>query len=301
MSSNLLQLTQQFALETGLIAKPTVVASSGDDAVLQVMANLNAVGYELFRTHPWQWITKQNIITVVSTTITANTTLGSATLSGASSIVGIDGTYQISGAGINQATYITGAGTGATLPMSQPATSNNTGQTYTLAKVMYAMPSDYDRQIDRTHWDKSKHWEMLGPETAQQWEWLISGYISTGPRIRYRILGNLFQIWPMVSTAEVLGFEYMSNAWAFSSANAPQTSFLADTDTCAFPDRLMVLGLKKIMWATKGFAPAWDQAYQQELDIAKANDAGSLMLSMAPKINNVLINWNQIPDSNYGS
>jgi hypothetical protein len=25
---------------------------------------------------------------------------------------------------------------------------------------------------------------MLGPEDAQQWEWLLSGYISTGPRIR---------------------------------------------------------------------------------------------------------------------
>jgi hypothetical protein len=76
------------------------------------------------------------------------------------------------------------------------------------------MPSDYDRKIDRTDWDKTKHWEMLGPETAQQWEWLLSGYISTGPRIRYRIFGGYFQIWPMVTTADTLGFEYVSNAWA---------------------------------------------------------------------------------------
>lgn len=301
MGSTLLQLVQQFAGETGLFAVPTVVATSGDDAVLQAMRNINAVGYQLFRVHPWQWITKQNIITVTSTSITADTVSGSNNLINCSSILGIDGTYQVSGPGINQATFITAAGSGSTLPMSQPATSSNTAQTYVLAKVKYSMPSDFDRQIDRTHWDKSKHWEMLGPETAQQWEWLISGYISTGPRIRYRIFGNYFQIWPMISTAEVLGFEYMSNGWALSNAGVAQTSFLADTDTCVFPDRLMVLGLKQILWKTKGFDPIWDDDFQAELDIAKANDAGSLMLSMAPKINNVLINWTQIPDSGYGS
>jgi cell wall-associated NlpC family hydrolase len=299
--STLLQLIQQFSLETGLFAKPAAVAASSDDAVLQALANLNACGYELSRQYEWQWITKQNIITVASTTITGNTTSAGTSITNASSIVGIDTTYQISGPGINQATYVASAPSGTTIPLSQPATSNNTGATYTLSKVKYAMPSDYDRQIDNTHWDKSKHWVMLGPESAQQWEWLISGYISTGPRVRYRIFGNTFQIWPMLNTAEVLGFEYVSNAWALSSAGAAQTSFLADTDTCVFPDRLMVLALKKKMWKIKGFAPVWDDEYEMELSISKANDAGSATLSMAPRLSNVLIDWAQIPDSNYGS
>jgi hypothetical protein len=301
MSSNLLQLVQQFALETGLIAKPTVVASSGDDAVLQAMALLNAVGYEITREHQWEWISKQNIINTVATSVTGDTVLGSSTISNTVS-AGIDTTYQISGTGINQATFITAVPDGAHLTLSQPATATATGTTFQLSKVSYAMPSDFDRQIDSTHWDKSKHWQMLGPETAQQWEWLLSGYISTGPRIRYRILGGNFQIWPMVTANEVLGFEYMSNAWALSVSGASQTSFIADTDTCVFPDRLMVLGLKKKMWEIKGFdTAAIERDYTMHLNIAKANDAGSQTLSMAPRISELLISYNQIPDSGYGS
>jgi hypothetical protein len=52
----------------------------------------------------------------------------------------------------------------------------------------------------------------------------------------------------------VLGFEYVSNAWAASSGGTAQSSFQADTDTTAsFPDRLMVLSLKRKYWQIKGF------------------------------------------------
>ena len=41
--------------------------------------------------------------------------------------------------------------------------------------------------------------------------------------------------------------------------------------------------------------------FTRQLDIAKANDAGSPDLSMAPRMENVLIGWENIPDSGYGS
>lgn len=295
-----LALIQQATAEMGLPV-PTAVAGSAATDQIQQLALLNAVGYEVSRGHIWQALTKQNIFTVTFSSVVGTTTLGSNVITGIASTAGLDATYQVSGLGINQATYVTAAGSNS-LTLSQPATSSNAGATYLVCKVKYAMPADYDRQIDRTHWDKSKHWEMLGPETAQQWEWLISGYISTGPRIRYRIFGNYFQIWPMMSTAEVLGFEYISNAWAADVSGNPKTSITIDTDTCIFPDRLMVLGLKKKYFEIKGFdTTAFERDFMAELDIAKANDAGSATLSFAPRVSNVLINWNQIPDSGYGS
>ena len=169
MSSTMLQLIQQATGEMGLNV-PTYVAGNTQQDVVQQLALLNACGREISRAYIWQALSKQNIITVSYTTITGDTTSGSSSLTNCSSISGIDTTYQISGAGINQATYVASAPSGSTITLSQPATSSNVGATYTLGKVKYAMPSDYDRQIDRTHWDKSKHWEMLGPETAQQWE-----------------------------------------------------------------------------------------------------------------------------------
>lgn len=287
--------------ELGL-ATPTVVVASSDSQVLQMLALLNASGYEIIRQYPWQALNKSKIITVSFTTLVGNTTLGSATVSGIASTAGIDTTYQISGAGINQATFIDAVPSGTSLTLSQPATANGTAVTFNLCKVKYAMPSDYDRKIDRTDWDKSAHWEMIGPETPQQWEWLLSGYISTGPRIRYRIAGNLFQIWPMLSTAEVLGFEYISNAWAASSAGAAKTSFTVDTDTCIFPDRLMVLSLKMKFFEIKGFdTTSLLRDFTMQLEIAKANDGGSPNLSFAPQASTVLIGWQNIPDSGYGT
>ncbi len=300
MSSTMLQIVQQATAEMGLPV-PASVAGNQTQDVVQELALLNAAGRQLLREHQWQAINKAYTFTVQFTTITANTTLNSSTLTNASSIVGIDGTYQISGPGINQATYITGAGTGATLPLSQPATSSNTGGNYTLTKVKYAMPSDYDRQIDNTHWDKSKHWIMLGPETPQQWEWLISGYISTGPRVRYRIFANLFQIWPAIGTNDVLGFEYISNAWVYDALGNPKSSFTADTDTCIFPDALMVLALEKKYFEVKGLGPTYVNDYDMQLSIAKSADAGSASLSFAPSAAGVLITWANIPDSGYGT
>ena len=304
MSSTMLQLVQQAYGEMGLNV-PSSVAGNQSLDVVQAQYLLNAVGNELIREPDdgWQALVQQYITTVSYTTITGNTTNGSSTLSGIASTTGIDTTYGISGAGINQACYVSAVPSGTTLTLSQPATSTNTGATYTLTKVKYAMPSDYDRQIDRTHWDKSKHWEMLGPETAQQWEWLISGYISTGPRIRYRIFGNYFQIWPFVATSEVIGFEYLSSNWvtAAGGTSPSKSSFTVDTDTCVFPDRLMVLGLKRKYFQAKSFAPVFDAEYMSELSKAKAMDKGSATLSFAPRVNSILIGWEQIPDSGFGS
>lgn len=302
MSMTMLQLIQAATGEMGL-AVPTYVAGNTNQDVSQQLALLNAAGRELSREHDWNRLVQQYITTVSYTSITGNTTLGSSTMSGIASTAGIDTTYQITGTGLNQATYVSAVpGGGTTLTLSQPATSTNTGATYTLGKVKYALPSDYDRQINRTHWDKTKHWEMLGPESAQQWEWLISGYISTGPRIRYRIFNNYFQIWPIVTTSEVIGFEYISNAWALNTGGTAITSFSADTDTCIYPDTLMILALKKKYFEVKGFDFSTYMAdYRRQLDIAKANDAGAATLSYNPRISTVLIGWTQIPDSNYGS
>ena len=300
MSASLLALVSQAMGELGLIV-PSVVAASSDDQVLQFLRLLNAAGYELSRQHPWQALNKTKIISVSYTTLVGNTTSGSSTVSGIASTAGIDTTYQISGTGINQATYIDAVPSGTALTLSQPATATATGTTFNLCKVKYAMPTDFDRVIDNTDWDKSKHWQMVGPETAQQWAWLTSGFIASGSQIRFRIFGTYFVIWPMVSSTETLGFDYVSSYWAADSTGTAKAAFTADTDTCIFPDRLMVLALKLKFWQIKGFdTGSLERDYLIELNISKANDAGSPTLSMSPRPVSILIGPENIPDTNYG-
>jgi len=295
----MLQLIQQATAEMGL-SVPTAVAGSLIQDVIQLQALLNATGYQIYREWQWQAMTNINMFTTPYLTTTGTVVNGLYTITGIPDTSTLSTNYQVVGVGINNATYVSSVDSATQVTMSQPANASGAAETITFSQVKFSMPSDYDRQIDRTHWDKTQHWEMLGPETAQQWEWLTSGYISTGPRVRYRIFGSKFQIWPAQGTLHTLGFEYCTNTWALSTLGVAKTSMTVDTDTCIFPDRLMVLGIKKLYFQVKGFNPIFDAEYNMQLDIAKSNDAGSQTLSMNPRINSILIGQENIPDSGYG-
>jgi hypothetical protein len=252
--------------------------------------------------HKWRALTKPYRFTTSYTTTTGTWTTSSATITGIPSTSGLDTTYMAVATGINQDTFISSVDSSTQVTLTQTPSAAGTGASVTFAKTRYSLPSDYESIVPRSQWDKSKHWEMLGPEDAQQWEWLLSGYISTGPRIRWRLYGSYFQIWPPVTTAEYLGFEYRSNAWALSAAGAAKTSFTVDTDTCIYPDRLMVLSTKLKYFEAKGFdTTAMYRNYFLELEAAQAQDMSAANLSFAPRPGQILIGYDNIPDSGYGS
>jgi hypothetical protein len=299
MASTLLQLVQQATGEMGLNQPTQVVGNSSSD-VIQIYSLMNSVGYEIQRDHNWEALDKEYRFYTVYTTLTCTLVEDSVNVTTVESTTGLSNLYIVTGTGINQDTYVNTVTGAHTLTLSQAATQSGVFTLY-FSQAKYLLPTDWDRQVDRTHYDKSKRWEMLGPTSAQQWQFLKSSYISTGPRIRYRILGGYFQIWPAMNTDEYLGFEYMSNQWATSTAGVTQSSFLADSDTCIFPDRLMVTALKKKYFEIKGFdSTAFTRDYLQQLSFAKANDSGSATLSFAPTPGAILIGFENIPDANYG-
>lgn len=300
-NSTMLQLVQQASAELG-IPVPSSVAGNPTQDVVQLLALLNAQGYELLRIYPWQALTRPYRFTTqyVTTTGTWNTTNGIITA--IPSTAGLDTTYMaVAAVGINQDAFIQSVDSPTQVTLTQIGTAAQTNGTITFAKAKYSLPTDYDSMVPRTHWDKSKHWEMLGPETAQQWEWLLSGYISTGPRIRWRLFTGYFQIWPPTTTSEYLGFEYRSKGWAMNSVGVVMNSFTADTDTAIYDDRLLVNGLKLKYFEAKGFdTTAKLRDFSYSLDSACALDQSSPNLSFAPQPSQVLIGWDNIPDGNYG-
>ena len=297
--TTMLQLVQQVTNELG-VSTPNAVAGNTNQDVIQILALMNASGYELLRRADWRKLVRQHLITTQWTQTTGTWVDGSTTLT-VPSTAGLDDTYQVVGEGIPNATYISVVNNSTTVTLSQAVTASATGAVVTFQKVRYDLPADYDAIVPRTQWDKSKRWELLGPEDAQQWQWLLSGYISTGPRIRWRLLGKYFQIWPGMSYDEVLGFEYRSNAWAEDAAGTPKTSLTADSDTCIYPDRLMVLSTKLKYFEAKGFdTTAMYRNYLQELETCIAQDTSAANLSFAPRPGTVLIGYDNLPDSGYG-
>jgi len=299
-TTTMLELVQQVTNELG-VATPSSVAGNTNQDVIQILALMNANGYEFLRRHAWRELTKQNAFYTQYITTTGTWTTAARTITMAST-AGLDTTYQVQGTGINQNTYIVSVDSGTQVTVNQDFSASAAGATAYFQKIKYSLPSDYESLVPRTMWDKSKHWEMLGPEDAQQWEWLLSGYISTGPRIRWRLLGAYFQIWPGMSTAEYLGFEYRSKGWAAAADGTVKNSFTVDTDTCIYPDRLIVNATKLKYFEAKGFdTTAMMRNYLTEMEAAKALDMSSANLSLAPRPGTVLIGYDNIPDSGYGT
>jgi len=301
MSSTMLELVQQVTAELNL-AIPTYVQGNTSQDVQQVLALMNRAGYDLIKEHDWQALELEYRFYTTAVTTTCDTTNNSYLLTNIPSTAGLDNTYSIVGTSIPQDSYVDTVINSTSLNSSQLASATSVGGTVTFSKTIYPLPSDYETVTDNTFWDKTKHWLMLGPVTAQQWQWLKSGYISTGPRIRWRILGNQFEIWPPYNTLEYLGFEYRSKGWARSAANAVKNSFTVDTDTTVLDDAVIVLLTKLKYFQIKSFdTTALQQDYTRYLNVAKANDKGSATLSFAPQPSAILIGYANIPDSGYGS
>jgi hypothetical protein len=307
MSQTMLQLVQQVTAELNL-AVPTYVQGNTSQDVQQVLALMNAQGYELVKETDWQGLEVEYRFYTDAVQFTGDTVSdNSYNIIVAGDATALNGDYSITGTGINQDTYVQSvtynSGTGlSTIVMSQLASGTYTGVQFNFSQTKYDLPADFETITDNTHWDKTKHWQMLGPEDAQQWQWLKSGYISTGPRIRWRILGQQFQIWPPYNTKEYLGFEYRSKGWARSATGQIKNSFTADTDTTIYDDRLLVLGTKLKYFQIKSFdTTALQQDYFRVLNVVKANDKGSANLSFAPYPSKVLIGYANIPDTGYGT
>jgi hypothetical protein len=301
MSLTMLQLIQDTSNELGLVA-PTYVAGNTNQDVIQLLALMNRQGYNLTKEYDWRALQREYRFYTQSVSTTGDVLDGSYDILNVANTTGIvPNKWMVTGTGIPQDCYVV-AVTGSTVTLNQPAEQTAVGTTLTFGQTQYDLPPDYETITDRTQWDKTKHWEMLGPEDAQQWQWLKSGYISTGPRVRWRILGQYFNIWPMMNTQEYLGYEYRSKGWAESSSGAVKNSFTADTDTTIFDDQIMILGTKLRYWQIKGFdTTALQQEYDRYLSVAKANDKGAPNLSFAPYPSKVLIGYANIPDTGYGS
>jgi len=300
--TTMLQLVQQATGELGLNV-PTQVAGNTSSDIIQILALLNSVGYELISdaNNDWQKLIveyqfESNVISTTGDTVT-----DSAVVSNIPDTTGLDTTFMVTGENVPQDTYVQSVDSMTEVTLTNVLTGTETTADIIFSKTKYSFPSDYMRLINRTQWDKTNHWEMIGPETSQEWQWLKSGYIQTTPRVRFRQLGGLFQIWPPQNATDLYGFEYFSKNWAKDVAGMSKSSFTADDDTCIFPDRLMVAGLKLKYFSIKGFDTSdFRRDYELQLNGALSADKGAPNLSLSTRQNSILIGYNSIPDSGYG-
>lgn len=317
--STLLQIVNRAEREFGFAASATVIDNVDEQAV-QMLNLLNGLGNDLVKEHNWQVLQTEYLFSTVSYAYTGDTSNGSTTLSTLSSTTGIttNPTYfTVTGTGLQTDSNLVSVNAGAaTAVIGREASATGTTIALTFSQIKYAIPSDFDRLIDRTDWDLSQRWELLGPQTGQQWQWLKSANLASGPRARFRMFGDLFVIFPAPTSERDLRFEYISTNWVATASGSAtsKSSYTIDTDTAIFPDRLLIAGLKlryaqtngmdwlipSLAQAPRGMDPNTVVFPMRILDECKAQDGGSPSLSLSPQYHSPLIGWHNIPDSSYG-
>lgn len=292
MGSTVLTLAQSAALEMGLPV-PQFVMAAQDNTGRQLGALLNRVGSWAYLKHNWTFLQQLFHITVPTpVTDTGTLTQGSTVISGLQAATTqaaqpLINQAIVSGQGIMTSVRLVGVNqNAATITIDQPATQGLT-TTISIAQDSFPIPSDYGRAIDRSAWDRSMRWELRGPLSPQEDEWVRSGIVATGPRRMYRQIGNTWRIWPAPGTSaqdpgSQLITEYISKYWAVSQGNVPQAKFLYDTDTTYFDDDVMVTGLKYAFFSQKGFSfDDFKSHFIETLSIAIAADGPSPTLDMS--------------------
>lgn len=304
MSYTLLELVDQVSGELGLTQPPLVIGSTNNQTI-QLLALAQRLGKDLVRDFEWQKLVKayiwqtQNAVSTTGT-ITANSKIITNIPSTASLQVG----NVITGTGQTPYAEILTIDSSTQVTLNAPVTTSTASVSMTFAKQDYDLPAGYDRMISDTNWDRTDHWRNIGTKSSQDWQFLQGGIISIGPRERYRIYNGKFRIFQALTTVYNFSFEYVSNYWvcATGSSEGTKAEFTADTDTCVFPDDLMMAGLKFYFLKAKKLDYGIELGeFTRALSYNKAQDVPVPSMSLAPVGMNQLVGPWSVQDGNWPS
>lgn len=143
-----------------------------------------------------------------------------------------------------------------------------------------AVPSDLDRFVSNSFFNRSTQRYVWGPLTPQQWQ-----AIQAQPQLNRVYLGFIqrhgkFLITPTPPAGQTIAYEYITKNWAYSAALVPQDRFSADSDQSYLDEYLFVLGLRWRFLKSKGLEYAEDfKTYYAELTQKQSRDGGNSALS----------------------
>lgn len=301
-----LEIAQAVVDELGL---PSIqfVTDNTNTTVRQIMSLMNRAGDELYQAHQWtqsQTLAVINIDTPVTTT--GDTVSGSTTISNIPDTTGILGSYfAVVGNGLITSTRVVTVVDATTVTVDQPATETQTAVDLIFARDTYAKPTDFSWFLNRTMWDRTNQWELIGPISPQVDEWERSGVVTTGPRRRWRQVGlgpTNWRLWPPPTASgsypATLVFEYESKNWVLDADGNRTDKLTVDTDTPVVDAQAIILSTKWRLWQAKGFNWASMQAeYNDYVSRLSARDGGAADLSLAkPMRQSYLITPASVPD-----
>lgn len=304
--TNALEITQAVVNELGLPAV-TFVTNNQNTTVRQIMALANRAGDELYQAHQWTQSQELHVVNIGEpVTTTGDIVSGSVVITNIPSTAGITANYfAVTGDYIITSARVVEVIDGTSVRIDEPATDTQVGASLVFCRDTFDVPDEFKWFIDRTMWDRTNRWELIGPVSPQTDEFNRSGVVTTGPRRRWRQVGvgpTNWRLWPPPSAPgdfpATLVFEYISRFWAISEAGVRKTKLEVDEDSPIIDAQGIILSTKWRLWQAKGFDYGPLQAeYLDYVSRLAARDGGAADLSLAkPWQSPALITPANVPD-----
>lgn len=307
----LLSICTQAANDLGL-SVPTSIIGNPDQTASRLLAQAQKAGESLARKPQGGWVSmiREFDFTTAAVASQAGTIAnvgGVAVISGLASTAGIMAPYWYGfGTGVPKNAIVTTV-TVSTVTLNQPPTQTGAG-TFLFGQSDYALPPDFQRPVDGTMWDRSRYWQMRGPQSPQQWQVYKSsviGQASVQRRFRFRQEGGQlrFSVDPVpTDNGSALVLEYVSNAWCESNVAVPQTVWEADTDIGILDEYLLTLGVAWRMLRRLGLSYSEElDEYESQVRKAMSVDGGSAILSIVPQSYSFLLSPTNIQEASFPS
>lgn len=306
---NYLQIAQAVTAELGLV-QPTIIVGATDLQTVQIASLINREGDALRRTH--NWTAMQSLFTLnvgPPTVTTGNVALNSPIISNIPSTTGIvAGLWVATASFLPVAARVLTVDSATQVTMDMVATGTAVGTAVTFSQDTYPEPAGFDRFINRTAWDRTNRWELIGPDSPQTDEWHRSGIVTTSPRRHFRQVGDLsggnYRIWPppqALDTPFQIAWEYVSNFWVQTVGGTNKASFTLDTDVPVLDSQAIILGTKWRFAQAKSLpsAASLQLEYSDYVMQLIGRDGGAPTLRASKRPASVLLtSWN-ISDANY--
>lgn len=314
MPKTFLQIVNACEMELGFAASTSVFGDSSSSTSRQLGSLCNRIVDEFRRMNRWTALQIEYDLSVIPPIIlTGNLTAGSNLITGllpnTSSIV--PDAFMVAGTGIPNAARVNSVDSASQVTLSMPNT-NTTNLTSVSLKFMqdtYPMPAGFDWFINRTMWDRTNQWELLGPDSPQQDQFQRSGIVPLTPRRHFRKVGPFsrsFRIWPPPAelTAPLqLVFEYQTShsIMVHGDPCALAIEFVNNDDVCVLDDQAIILGAKWAFWEIKGFGSyvTMQSRWVDYVNRLIGRDGAAPTLNMARRPSSIFISPAQVQDGNF--
>lgn len=164
-----------------------------------------------------------------------------------------------------------------------------------------AVPSDFDRILNGTFYNRTQNRRVEGPMEPDAWQRYKSS-VATVLFDAYRIRGSSMLLAPTPSADDSYAYEYVSLWWCTTTGGTTPTlaAWADDTNVGILSEELMTLGVVWRFLRAKGldYAEAF-RTYEAQLMLAMSRDGGKRTVSMGNSYDNRRRREPTWPDGNW--